>query len=84
MEQANVLRIDIRDTEEFDGDNLLHSYFVLNPDMEKIDEIRKAVEARFDNEDENGHPSFGVIDEIGATLREHFTLVRIPVTTIMW
>ena len=35
MEKVNILRVDIRDNEEFDGDNLLHSFYVLNLDMKK-------------------------------------------------
>ena len=84
MEQTNILRVDIRDTEEFDGDSLLHSFYILNPDLQKLNEIRDAVESRLDDVDEHGNPSFASIEDIEKVLRERFTLVRLPRTDIMW
>ena len=84
MEKVNILRVDIRDNEEFDGDTLLHSYYLVDPDMEKLNEVREDVEARFNNEDENGDPSYQTIDDIEAELKKHFTLVDIRKTEIMW
>lgn len=83
MEQTNILRVDIRDNEEFDGDTLLHSFYILNPDLQKLDEIREAVESRFYDIDD-GNPSFESIDDIEAVLRQHFTLLKIPRAEIMW
>ena len=84
MEKVNILRVDIRDNEEFDGDNLLHSFYVLNPDMKKIGEIRDMVESRLDDVDEEGNPSFESIGDIEAVLRQHFTLLKIARAEIMW
>ena len=84
MEQTNILRVDIRDNEEFDGDTLLHSFYILNPDLQKLDDIREAVESRFHDIDEDGNPSFESIDDIEAVLRQHFTLLKIPRAEIMW
>ena len=84
MEKVNILRVDIRDNEEFDGDTLLHSYYLVDPDMEKLNEVREDVEARFNNEDENGAPSYQTIDDIEAELKKHFTLVDIRKIEIMW
>lgn len=84
MEKVNILRVDIRDNEEFDGDNLLHSFYVLNPDMQKISEIRDMVESRLDDVDEEGTPSFESIRDIESVLRQHFTLLKIPRADIMW
>ena len=84
MEKVNILRVDIRDNEDFDGNNLLHSFYLLNPDLEKLGEIRDAVETRLDDLDGDGNPSFESISDIEAVLRQHFTLVRIPRAEIMW
>ena len=84
MEKVNILRVDIRDNEEFDGDSLLHSFYVLNPDMQKISQIRDMVESRLDDVDEEGNPSFESIGDIEAVLRQHFTLLKIPRAEIMW
>ena len=84
MEKVNILRVDIRDNDEFDGDNLLHSLYVLNPDMQKISEIRDMVESRLDDVDEEGTPSFESIRDIESVLRQHFTLLKIPRADIMW
>ena len=78
MEKVHILRVDIRDNEEFDGDNLLHSFYVLNPDMQKIGEIRDMVESRLDDVDEEENPSFESIGDIEAVLRQPFTLLKIP------
>ena len=84
MEKTNILRVDIRDNEEFDGDTLLHSFYILNPDLQKLEEIREAVESRFYDIDDDGNPSFESIDDIEAVLRQHFTLLKIPRAEIMW
>ena len=84
MEKVDILRVDIRDNEEFDGDTLLHSYYLVNPDMKKLEEVRHDVEARFDNEDENGEPSYKDIDDIEEELKKHFILVDIRKMEIMW
>ena len=52
--------------------------------MEKLNEVREDVEARFNNEDENGDPSYQTIDDIEAELKKHFTLLDIRKTEIMW
>ena len=84
MEKVNILRLDIRDNEEFEGDNLLHSFYIQNPDLQKLGEIRDMVESRLDDVDDEGNPSFESIDDIEAVLRQHFTLVKIPRAEIMW
>lgn len=84
MDKVNILRVDIRDNEEFDGDTLLHSFYLINPDMEKLEKVKEAVEARFENLDDEGDPSYRGIDEIEMELRKEFTLVDVRKIDIMW
>ena len=84
MEKVNIMRVDIRDNEEFDGDSLLHSYYLVDPDMDKLDEVKKDVEARFEKENEDGDPSYACIDDIEAELKKHFTLLNLKTVEIMW
>ena len=81
---TKIVRIEMRDTELFDGESLLQTFYLLDPDMNKLDEIKKKVEARFDDENENGDPSFGSFDDVEEELKKHFTLLNLRSIEIMW
>lgn len=81
---TKIVRIEMRDTEVFDGESLLQTFYLLDPDMNKLDEIKKKVEARFDDENENGDPSFGSLDDVEEELKKHFTLLNLRSIEIMW
>ena len=81
---TNIVRVEMQDTEVFDGDSLLYTFYLLNPDMNKLKEIKSAVEARFLNTTEDGGPSYGCIDEVEAELKKHFTLLNLKRIEIMW
>ena len=70
---TKIVRIEMRDTELFDGESLLQTFYLLDPDMNKLDEIKKKVEARFDDENENGDPSFGSFDDVEEELKKHLS-----------
>lgn len=84
MEKVNILRVDIRDNEEFDGDTLLCSYYLANPDIQQLKKVKNEIESRFKNEYENGEPLYQSISEIEAKLKKYFTLIEIRNIEIMW
>lgn len=83
MESPNVVRVDFVDTDpQPDIGRVLVSYYLINPDMEKLDKIKKRVEARFDTE--NDEPLIGCIDEIEDELRKNFQMLSLDTIEINW
>lgn len=81
---SKIVRVEMQDTEVFDGESLLQTFYLLDPNMDKLNEIKKKVEARFDDENENGDPSFGSLDDVEEELKKHFTLLNLRRVEIMW
>lgn len=81
---TKIVRVEMQDTEVFDGESLLQTFYLLNPDMDKLNEIKQKVEARFDDENENGDPSYGSLDDVEEELKKHFTLLNLRRVEIMW
>lgn len=81
---TKIVRVEMQDTEVFDGDSLLQTFYLLNPDMDKLNEVKKDVEARFDNENEDGDPSYGSLVDVEKELKKHFTLLNLRRIEIMW
>lgn len=90
-----IVRLDFVDTDpQPDIGRVLVSYYLVNPDMEKLEEIRKKVEARFDDVytddlDDGGseicdEPTFGGIDEVEELLKENFMLISLDTEEIKW
>lgn len=95
QDAIKIVRLDFVDTDpQPDIGRVLISYYLVNPDMEKLEEIRKRVEARFDglydsdpeNEDEEirDEPTFGGIDEVEELLKENFLLIHLDKEEIKW
>lgn len=83
MDLPNIVRVDFVDTDlQPDIGRILASYYLVNPDTEKLDKIKKRVEARFDTE--NDEPTIGCIDEIEDELRKNFQLLSLDTIEINW
>lgn len=81
---TKIVRVEMQDTEVFDGESLLQTFYLLDPNMDKLNEIKKKVEARFDNENEDGDPSYCSLDDVEEELKKHFTLLNLRSIEIMW
>ena len=81
---TKIVRVEMQDTEVFDGESLLQTVYLLDPDMDNLNQIKKEVEARFDNENEEGDPSYGSLDDVEEKLKKHFTLLNLKRVEIMW
>ena len=40
---TKIVRVEMQDTEVFDGESLLQTFYLLDPDMDKLNEIKKDV-----------------------------------------
>ena len=38
---TKIVRVEMQDTEVFDGESLLQTFYLLDPDMDKLNEIKK-------------------------------------------
>ena len=45
-----IVRVDFKDCSIFDGTPILDTYYLIDPDEEKLKELKRAVETRFDYE----------------------------------
>lgn len=81
---TKIVRVEMQDTEVFDGESLLQTFYLLDPNMDKLNEIKKKVESRFDNENEDGDPSYCSLDDVEEELKKHFTLLNLRSIEIMW
>lgn len=81
---SKIVRVEMQDTEVFDGESLLQTFYLLDPNMDKLNEIKKKVESRFDNENEDGDPSYCSLDDVEEELKKHFTLLNLRSIEIMW
>lgn len=83
MIRETIVRLDIVDNQpEGDADRVLETYYLVNPDMRKLNELRKAVESRFEDYDDN--PAFGSIADIDAFVNKHFITIAIGTEEIEW
>lgn len=81
MKNINIVRVDIVDNEEYDGEQVLDTMYLVNPDMDKLIKLKERVESRFDADDE---PTFGCIDEIQALITEQFKEIEVDKVEISW
>lgn len=81
MKNIRIVRVDIVDNEEYDGDQVLDTIYLVNPDMDKLLKLKARVERRFDTDDE---PTFGCIDEIQALITKQFKEIEVDKVEISW
>lgn len=48
-----IVRVDFKDCSIFDGTPILDTYYLIDPDEEKLKELKRKVETRFDYEYDN-------------------------------
>lgn len=75
-----IIRVDIVDTEpEHESERIMETYYLVNPDEKKLDELQRKLDDRFD--EEGGFDSFDCVDEY---IHNNFRLVEIPKKEINW
>lgn len=80
---SNIVRVDFVDTDpQPDIGKVLATYYLVNPDLKKLDEIKKWVEARFDTDDDE--PTIGGIDVVEEELKKQFQLLTLDTVEIDW
>lgn len=83
MELPNIVRVDFVDTDpQPDIGKVLATYYLVNPNLKKLDEIKDWVEARFDIDDDE--PTIGGIDIVEEELKKHFQLLTLDTVEIDW
>jgi hypothetical protein len=78
-----IIRLDIIDN-DWDEENprIMDTYYLVNPDMEKLDELQKLMNNRFDYED--GDEYIESFEEIYDYIEENFTSIDIKLKEIEW
>lgn len=83
MKIPNIIRVDIVDNEpQEDIGRVLATYYLVNPDKEKLEEIKKRVESRFETEDDE--PTVGCICEIEDDFKNSFEMITLDTVEIEW
>ena len=52
-----IVRVDFKDNSIFDGTPILETYYLINPNKDKLQELKEMVETRFDYEYINDLPN---------------------------
>lgn len=78
-----IIRLDIIDN-DWDEENprIMDTYYLVNPDMKKLDELQKLMNNRFDYED--GDEYIESFEEIYDYIEENFTSIDIKLKEIEW
>lgn len=77
----NIIRVDIIDNEpENPKSRILETYYLINPDRDKLEALRKAIENRFDDENSEYKGLWDIRDYIN----KNFLTLGIERTEIKW
>lgn len=78
----NIVRVDIVEDTDDGSDIVIRSFYLLNPDMKKLAQIREKILGRFDND---GNVTNGIHDivDVERLLNENFTLIDVRVFPIL-
>lgn len=77
----NIIRVDIIDNEpENPKSRILETYYLLNPNRDKLEALRKAIEQRLDNENSEYKGLWDIRDYIN----KNFLTLDIERTEIKW
>jgi thymidylate kinase len=79
-----IIRVDIIDN-DWDEENprIMETFYLVNPDMEKLDRLQKLMQNRFDYE-ENNEENIEYFEEIYDYIEENFTSIDIELKEIEW
>lgn len=79
MENKKIVKVNIRDNELFYDrdfpDGVLREYYLINPDEEKLNELKVLIETRFDGDDEALRDN--IWDVIEDFVNENFIVLNI-------
>lgn len=79
-----IIRVDIIDT-DWDNENprIMETFYLVNPDMEKLDRLQNLMKNRFDYE-EDSEENIEYFEEIYDYIEENFTSIDIELKEIEW
>ena len=79
-----IIRVDIIDT-DWDNENprIMETFYLVNPDVEKLDKLQKLMNNRFDYEEDN-EENIEYFEEIYDYIEENFTSIDIELKEIEW
>jgi len=79
-----IIRLDIIDN-DWDEENprIMDTFYLVNPDMEKLDKLQKLMNNRFDYEEDN-EENIEYFEEIYDYIEENFTSIDIELKEIEW
>ena len=78
---GEIVKLQFHDADINERDGILKTYYLVNPDREKLVELRDKVENRFDEDhydDRDGY--WGAIDDF---VRENFSTIEISETFVI-
>ena len=77
----NIIRVDIIDNEPENSKNrVLETYYLLNPNRDKLEALRKAIEERFDDE----NSEYKGLWDIREYINKNFLTLDIERMEIKW
>jgi thymidylate kinase len=79
-----IIRVDIIDT-DWDNENprIMETFYLVNPDVKKLDRLQKLMKNRFDYEEDN-EENIEYFEEIYDYIEENFTSIDIELKEIEW
>lgn len=80
--ELKIVRVDIVEDTDDGSDVVIRSFYLINPDMRKLAQIREKILGRFDS---NGNITNGIYDivDVERLLNENFTLIDVHVFPIL-
>jgi hypothetical protein len=78
---GEIVKLQFHDADINEKDGILKTYYLVNPDREKLIELRDMVENRFD--DENYDDRDGYWDKIDEFVQQNFSAIEIADTFII-
>jgi hypothetical protein len=78
---GEIVKLQFHDADIDERDGILKTYYLVNPDREKLIELREMVENRFDDENYDDRDGYwGVIDDF---VRANFSVIDISDTFVI-
>ena len=85
MEEKRVIRLDIVDDSDTDGNRIQATFYLVNPDEEKIKELKQGVENRFsDNENGIENPFTDSFSAVINFIEDNFQTINVEKRTVLW
>ena len=78
---GEIVKLQVHDADINERDGILKTYYLVNPDRERLVELRSMVENRFDDDNYDDRDGYwGVIDNF---VKSHFSTIEISDTFVI-